>query len=1822
MPQQLPTPDPTEPKPVDTSLNALRVKPAATPATKAIAQSNAIDPKALKTDLSALKAPPQLAANQYKRDVPWTPEQSTAQSDYLTGLVQGQNPDELKAANQGFWASMGNAAAQTVVGTALDFAEGVGYLGVGELIDKATGTEQEFGNSFSSKMEEWNKQFKQDVAPIYVSQNAQGFSPGNSEWWASNIPSMASAISLLFPARGATLLLGKAGRMMGGLKAAKALGIGTDAIKAGEAITMAGISRHMEGMMEGMEVYETLHKRAIDEGRTEAEAAEIAGKGASSTYINNLPLVVGDILQFGLAFKSFGAMSRAMQLEKGSKNIVGKLATQMGTESLEEAYQGVVSKEAERTALIEGKIIKEDYTTYGERLMQYVADGDIQTAAFFGAFGGGVFEGVGTAMEAYETKAAAKEKLKNKTEQSLLEKATATYNNDPVAFGVSSDADIIEVSLEAIQKREAHKAEELFKIMRDGKHQSETVTEEDEAKIKARANQALEDLKVLEEVYNGTFKDPTKMQSLELTRFELLNRAKAITNGRAHEQVKKGQQAVLDNIAKERNLDPTYASLLKGEVELSMLNNEFKDTTVDKDIKDARVAALQAEIKATRDTIKTNNPGVSDKDIDAKLSLNKSALATASFHKIMFDLSLGQINKDYDALQTNEGRKEVQKEIKEFQKQNSNKEINKLTDKITYQSTFDELKELKAAATKMGKLDEFTASYKEKIEKVKIAAPEYDPNNVGGSLEARFAYSPLLNDHETNEITKIADATKAPLEGFTPAAIAAAAKSNPAFAAQLQKYFAATDNKEAKVPNKKDSKKTPVKQNKDEPGKDNGLVKPEISSVVGNKSAWDLAGQQFAMQTTFEGDDKITYSADPANVKNGANNKYYAAAEGKGQVQITSQAYQVAFKAFSKPDPNVPLTDNIATKMNANGSWTFLNQGKLPKNATLHLEYDFEDSWNKEKTAKNELNANNALMEFVYYIDGNNGNKQAENRMIVGVLPGYSEKDTYTDELEKAQLKALRDRTFKEIIDTGYKTGIHTTTVTTQVDRVRGGRFWKGKSENPLNKLRPDQELVLAIGERFKLSDGTYSVMLNTNGHALQDKIGGSWNIEAGMLYMLIRDAGGYLVPYKMWTKSLKEVPGTAEMVVEEIKLISQAKTGEEKLKILEGIRELVYIKNIDFIDGEYHMSLGNVESSRTVKVKEEALASIVGELIFQVDINQINKGTYNADISNREIITSDVHPFTQFHSAKVVIKPIHTEGVKVTIREAAPLPQVNTGVSTGPPITVQPAGFKFTLPPKGKAENIAPAHFTTVKEAADWLRPEYESQRTSRAPKDRTPVDTWLNRKYTKLLATYSDEARAIFTQAVNQLIQEEVATAPVVTTPVAEAAPAILTAPVVAPTQAPASILTPIATTGTIDSWIAMQTFLLKEMRYTVFDNYVDVLNLPFTPENIKAVIDKYVAIPGADIQRHGKRRRIKETVLANLAAPTVVAPTITPTIEEKKAQAAVPEVLTPATPSTPSIPADAPKRQMVRRRGITDSGAVDASIPVQEVKQPMEFNLIPGLLDFTRRGIYNTPMGFVVIFEPNTNPADTVSKTYATEAAAKGAATKYKNKQEKGKARKVEEIGAYSPLVEEEVYKWFEKNLPQIKPTFVKQLIEMNRNGGTQAWGVFFDNAIELFEGAPKGTEHHEAFHAVFRLLLTKEQREQILNEASVKYKIPRSYDEDSNISEEEYAETDDYRIEEQLADAFIQQVQEDFVTVDTLGGQIAQLFRGWWESFKALFSKDLNIESLFLRINTGFYKNKKMHTGTSHRRYRPVANPYKTTRNTKYINYLFFQVLGQV
>lgn len=96
------------------------------------------------------------------------------------------------------------------------------------------------------------------------------------------------------------------------------------------------------------------------------------------------------------------------------------------------------------------------------------------------------------------------------------------------------------------------------------------------------------------------------------------------------------------------------------------------------------------------------------------------------------------------------------------------------------------------------------------------------------------------------------------------------------------------------------------------------------------------------------------------------------------------------------------------------------------------------------------------------------------------------------------------------------------------------------------------------------------------------------------------------------------------------------------------------------------------------------------------------------------------------------------------------------------------------------------------------------------------------------------------------------------------------------------------------------------------------------------------------------------------------------------------------------------------------------------------------------------------------------------------------------------------------QEKELEWIKKVLPQLsdddRVRVVKGLIRVG-NQGALAWGQFSNGIITLSDIAAEGTAYHEAFHAVFNLLLDNNERQALLAEAK------RMYGEKSDLDLEE-------------------------------------------------------------------------------------------------------------
>lgn len=173
------------------------------------------------------------------------------------------------------------------------------------------------------------------------------------------------------------------------------------------------------------------------------------------------------------------------------------------------------------------------------------------------------------------------------------------------------------------------------------------------------------------------------------------------------------------------------------------------------------------------------------------------------------------------------------------------------------------------------------------------------------------------------------------------------------------------------------------------------------------------------------------------------------------------------------------------------------------------------------------------------------------------------------------------------------------------------------------------------------------------------------------------------------------------------------------------------------------------------------------------------------------------------------------------------------------------------------------------------------------------------------------------------------------------------------------------------------------------------------------------------------------------------------------------------------------------------------------------------------------------------------------------------------------------------------WLSKHLPQLT---LSNITDLTKVKGTtpDTLGMYRNMIIHLFNGADNKVLYHEAFHGVFRGLLTNEERGEILKEARVKFDRELTLQEYYKQNRRKYPEdhegfdpNDLYdadqksdkkfitEIEEQLADEFAEYTQG--YNNKSLGRKILDFFKKIGEMFN-IFTKhpQSKIDSLYDRI----------------------------------------------
>ena len=156
------------------------------------------------------------------------------------------------------------------------------------------------------------------------------------------------------------------------------------------------------------------------------------------------------------------------------------------------------------------------------------------------------------------------------------------------------------------------------------------------------------------------------------------------------------------------------------------------------------------------------------------------------------------------------------------------------------------------------------------------------------------------------------------------------------------------------------------------------------------------------------------------------------------------------------------------------------------------------------------------------------------------------------------------------------------------------------------------------------------------------------------------------------------------------------------------------------------------------------------------------------------------------------------------------------------------------------------------------------------------------------------------------------------------------------------------------------------------------------------------------------------------------------------------------------------------------------------------------------------------------------------------------------------------------QEKELNWLSRVLPQLseqdRVKVVKGLIKVGRQGAL-AWGQFDKGVITLSDIAAEGTAYHEAFHAVFNLLLDNDERQAL-------------YDEARKL----YGEKDNLSLEEDMAEGF----REYVTTRQNAGllGKIKNFFKDLWIKVTNWNSVRPHLTAYYQIINRGEYSNREL------------------------------------
>jgi predicted NAD-dependent protein-ADP-ribosyltransferase YbiA (DUF1768 family) len=179
-------------------------------------------------------------------------------------------------------------------------------------------------------------------------------------------------------------------------------------------------------------------------------------------------------------------------------------------------------------------------------------------------------------------------------------------------------------------------------------------------------------------------------------------------------------------------------------------------------------------------------------------------------------------------------------------------------------------------------------------------------------------------------------------------------------------------------------------------------------------------------------------------------------------------------------------------------------------------------------------------------------------------------------------------------------------------------------------------------------------------------------------------------------------------------------------------------------------------------------------------------------------------------------------------------------------------------------------------------------------------------------------------------------------------------------------------------------------------------------------------------------------------------------------------------------------------------------------------------------------------------------------------------------------VEDIKQFESEDWTKIEKWLKNTFPNVPVYRVKNILKTTN--GLEAWGMFKDGAIYVYENAEVGTIYHEVFESVWKMFTPLEEQQGILNEFKAR---KGTFVDRETRKETSYSDATPHQIKEQLAEEFRDYVLFKKIPAKPTQGRpfIVKLFSDLVNFIKEFFTGNkaqTNTANLFDKIGSGYFK----------------------------------------